>query len=206
MGLRRWAVVAWIACLPAIASAQTVEIAPVGGYRFGGGFFERVTGQEVDLDGAPSVGGVVNVRLHDALFVEALVTHQEAGVTVPQSAFGPATHWRITVDHYQAGGLQEFFDRRRTRPFLTGLLGLTRYAAAGDNEIRFTVSARRRREADARAAVRDPARRPGVRDVCRGRRPRDRVFARDLSCRLQRRYHMADRIHGRRRRRVLSAI
>jgi hypothetical protein len=134
-------VVAWIACLPAIASAQTVEIAPVVGYRFGGGFFERVTGQEVDLDGAPSVGGVVNVRLQDGLFVEALVTHQEAGVTVPQSAFGPATHWRIAVDHYQAGGLQEFFDRRRTRPFLTGLLGLTHYAAAGDNEIRFTVSA-----------------------------------------------------------------
>jgi len=141
MGLRPWLVAAWIACPPAIASAQTVEIAPVGGYRFGGGFFERVTQQEVDLDGAPSVGGVVNVRLRDGLFVEALVTHQEAGVTVPQSAFGPATRWRITVDHYQAGGLQEFFDRRRTRPFLTGLLGLTRYAADGDNEIRFTASA-----------------------------------------------------------------
>jgi hypothetical protein len=141
MGLRRWLVAVWIACLPAIASAQTVEIAPVGGYRFGGGFFERVTQQEVDLDGAPSVGGVVNVRLSDGLFVEALVTHQEAGVTVPQSAFGPATRWRITVDHYQAGGLQEFFDRRRARPFLTGLLGLTRYAADGDNEIRFTATA-----------------------------------------------------------------
>jgi hypothetical protein len=141
MGLRRWLVAVWIACLPAIASAQSVEIAPVYGYRFGGGFFERVTQQEVDLDGAPSVGGVVNVRLGDGLFVEALVTHQEAGVTVPQSAFGPATRWRITVDHYQAGGLQEFFDRRRARPFLTGLLGLTRYAADGDNEIRFTATA-----------------------------------------------------------------
>lgn len=141
MGLRRWLAVAWIAGLPAIASAQTVEISPVGGYRFGGGFFERVTEQEVDLDGAPSVGVVVNVRLRDGLFVEALVTHQEAGLTVPQSPFGPATRWRIAVDHYQAGGLQEFFDRRRTRPFLTGLLGLTRYAADGDNEFRFTASA-----------------------------------------------------------------
>jgi hypothetical protein len=141
MGLRRCLVVAWIACLSAIVTAQTVEIAPVGGYRFGGGFFERVTGQQVDLDGAPSVGVVVNVLLRDGLFVEALVTHQEAGLTVPRSAFGPATRWRIAVDHYQAGGLQEFFDRRRTRPFLTGLLGLTRYAADGDNEIRFTASA-----------------------------------------------------------------
>ncbi len=141
MGVRRWLVLAWMAGLPASAAAQTVEVAPVGGYRFGGGFFERVTGQPVDLDGAPTVGVVVNVALHDGLFVEAFVTHQKAGVTVPESASGPATDWRIIVDHFQAGGLQEFGYGRRARPFLTGLLGLTRYAAAGDNEIRFTASA-----------------------------------------------------------------
>jgi hypothetical protein len=32
-------------------------------------------------------------------------------------------------------------DHPRARPFLTGLLGLTRYAAEGDNEVRFTVGA-----------------------------------------------------------------
>lgn len=141
MTVTRWILVAALAGLPASAAAQTVEIAPVGGYRFGGGFFERVTQQTVDLDGAPAVGVVVNVPLRDGLFVEALVTHQEAGVTVPQSAFGAASRWRIAVDHFQAGGLQEFFNRRRTRPFLTGLLGLTRYAADGDYELRFTASA-----------------------------------------------------------------
>ena len=141
MNLTRWLVVAWLAGLPAPAAAQTVEIAPVGGYRFGGGFFERVTQQEVDLDGAPALGLVVNVLLHDGLFVEALVTHQEAGVDVPESAFAPSRRWRMIVEHYQAGGLQEFGTGRRARPFLTGLLGLTRYAADGDNEIRFTVGA-----------------------------------------------------------------
>lgn len=141
MRVARWLVLAWVACPPAFAAAQTVEIAPVGGYRFGGGFFERVTQQPVDLDGARAVGVVVNVPLRDGLFVEALVTHQEAGVTVPESASGPATRWRIAVDHWQGGGLQEFGRGRRARPFLTGLLGLTRYAAEGDNEIRFTASA-----------------------------------------------------------------
>ena len=134
-------IVAATAVFSVPASAQPVEIAPVGGYRFGGGFFEQVTQQQVDLDGAPVFGIVVNVPLHDGLFVEAFASHQQGSVTVPESATAPSTRWRIDVDHFQVGGLQEFFDRRRTRPFLTGLLGLTRYAADGDNEIRFTASA-----------------------------------------------------------------
>ena len=47
----------------AVASAQTFEVAPVAGYRFGGGFFELVTGHPVDLDGAPSLGLALNVPL-----------------------------------------------------------------------------------------------------------------------------------------------
>jgi hypothetical protein len=36
MSVRPWLVLVGIAGLPASAAAQTVEIAPVGGYRFGG--------------------------------------------------------------------------------------------------------------------------------------------------------------------------
>jgi hypothetical protein len=60
---------------------------------------------------------------------------------VPETPSVPATRWRIDVDHWQGGGLQEFGTNPRVRPFLTGMLGLTRYAAEGDNEIRFTVAA-----------------------------------------------------------------
>jgi hypothetical protein len=122
------------------ASAQTVEIVPFGGYRFGGDLFERVTGQQVDLDGGSVVGGALNIALHDGLWVEGLYSHQDARVDVEASPFVPAKRWRIVVDHWMAGGLQEF-GSGRARPFLTGLLGLTRYAAEGDNEIRFVVSA-----------------------------------------------------------------
>jgi hypothetical protein len=38
------------------------------------------------------------------------------------------------------GGLQEF-GGERVRPFLTGMLGLTRYAGEGDSEVRFAMSA-----------------------------------------------------------------
>jgi hypothetical protein len=44
-------------------SAQTVEFAPLAGYRFGGDLFELVTNRPVDLDGAPVVGGAVNVDM-----------------------------------------------------------------------------------------------------------------------------------------------
>ena len=129
-----------LACSALTVSAQTVEISPFAGYRVGGGFFERVTNQPVDLDGAPAIGGVVNVAMHDGLWFEGLFTHQEARVDVPAGAVASPTRWRITVDHWLAGGLQEF-GQGRARPFLTGLLGLTRYGAADDNEIRFVVGA-----------------------------------------------------------------
>ena len=136
------AIVAWLLCWPGTSHAQTIEVTPLGGYRFGGGFFERITGQPVDLDGAPAVGAVVNVMFREpGLFAEALFTHQEARLKFPGGLFAAPASWRITVDHWQGGGLQEFGTSRRVRPFLTGLLGLTHYGAEGDNEIRFTVGA-----------------------------------------------------------------
>ena len=133
-------VAAGLVCWPAVSEAQRLEVTPFVGYRFCGGFFERVTGRPVDLDGARAVGAMLNVRVADGLFVEAFVTHQAARVTVPAGPFGPPVDWRITVDHWQGGALQEFGTSPRVRPFVTGLLGLTRYAAAGDDEIRFSVS------------------------------------------------------------------
>jgi hypothetical protein len=124
----------------ATVQAQTVEVTPFGGYRFGGGFYEIVTGTSVDVDGAPSYGGLFDVRMAEDLFVEGLFTHQEATFTLP-SRFDPTrTRWRVTVDHFQVGGLREMWPGR-VRPFLTGAVGLTRYASQGDDEIRFTLSA-----------------------------------------------------------------
>ena len=120
--------------------AQEVEVTPFGGYRFGGDFFEIVTQQSVDLDGAPGLGVVLNVPLSNGLQVEALLTHQKGHLSTPSGLFAPAKRWHVTVDHYLGGALQEF-DVGPVRPFLSGLLGLTRYAAADDNEIRFTIGA-----------------------------------------------------------------
>jgi hypothetical protein len=120
--------------------AQGVEVAPFGGYRFGGDFFEIITGQPVDLDGALALGVVVDVPISSGVQFEGLFTHQHAHVVVPGSLSRRPTEWRMSVDHWQAGALQEF-RRGPMRPFLTGTLGLTRYAAEADSELRFSLSA-----------------------------------------------------------------
>ena len=139
--LARIAAAVCLLCGPAASEAQTVELSPFYGYRFGGDFFEIVSGQPVDLDGTSAVGGVVNVRLaNPGTFIEGLYTHQEARFRTPGGIFIPSAHWRITVDHYRGGGTQEYRRDRRVRPFVNGLLGLTRYAVEGDAEIRFALS------------------------------------------------------------------
>jgi hypothetical protein len=124
---------------PAV-SAQGVEVTPLVGYRFGGDFFELITRNPVDLDGARALGVVANVPLSNGLQVEGLVTHEQADILVRPAPFGPVVPLRMTVDHWLGGGLQEF-EAGPARPFLTGMLGLTRYAAETDSEMRFTLSA-----------------------------------------------------------------
>ncbi len=132
-----------VACLgghPSTAQAQGVEITPFGGYRFGGDFFEIVAGQPVDTDGAPAVGAIVDIPLGHGLQVEGLFTHQDTHVTVQTTPFGPSARWRVSVDHFQGGVLQEYAEGG-VRPFAIGTLGLTRYAGGGDSEMRFTLGA-----------------------------------------------------------------
>ena len=132
--------IAAIHAAAAQVSAQTVEIAPFVGYRFGGDFYELTTNRTVDTDGARSVGLIGNVRLTTDLFFEAFFTHQEAHVTIPSNLTQPSSRVRVTVNHFQAGGLREL-QPGRVRPFLTGTVGLTHYEAEGDDEVRFSLAA-----------------------------------------------------------------
>ena len=113
-------VVSCLAGHASILSAQGIEVSPVSGYRFG------------DRDGAQALGIVLDVPLSDGLQFEGFFTHQDARVG--------ANPLRLSIDHWQGGGLQEF-GAGRVRPFLTGTLGLTRYGADASNEFRFNVGA-----------------------------------------------------------------
>jgi hypothetical protein len=131
-------VVASGAGAPMRASGQTIEIAPVAGYRFNNDLFEFAANRPLDVDGAPVVGGTLNVDMGEGLWFEALYTHQQVSVTTPAARAAAPARVRVSVDQWLAGGTQEF-GLGRARPFLSGLLGLTRYGAEGDNELRFTI-------------------------------------------------------------------
>ena len=129
-----------LAAAVAPARAQRVEVAPFGGIRFGGGFFEATTGRPIDTDSAPAMGFVVDIPWSNGLQIEAAFSHQTADLLVPGRPFTPAARAHVTVDHWQGGGLQEY-DYGRARPFLTGVLGLTHYSTGADSEFRFTAGA-----------------------------------------------------------------
>ena len=139
--------VAVLACVTSLcgasaATAQTVEITPFVGYRVGGDFFEVAVEHAVDTDGAPSVGLLGDLRLPQlapGFTLAALFTRQQPLVEARPGPFDPPVAVRVTVDHLQFGGTQELHGGR-ARPFLTGLLGLTRYGLPHDSETRFSVS------------------------------------------------------------------
>jgi hypothetical protein len=121
-------------------SAQGVEIAPLGGYRFGGDLFELAAGDSLDADGAPALGVVLDFPLWSGFQIEGFVSRQESQVLVALRPSGSPVRRRLSVDQWQGGALQEFTDGP-VRPFLTSTFGLTRYAADYDSEVRFALSA-----------------------------------------------------------------
>ena len=128
---------------PPPAIAQQVEVSPFGGYRAGGGIAEVAAGDVVDDDGGPSLGVIVDMvfgGLSDGLKVEALFSRERADLSVRGSLFDPPVSVAIEVDQLLLGGIRDLSDGR-VRPFLAGLLGITRYAVSGDNEVRFSVGA-----------------------------------------------------------------
>ena len=185
--------------LAAPAAAQTVEVAPIAGFGFGGDLFELAANHPLDIDGAPVLGGAVSVEMDNGLWFEALVTHQQADLDLSAGPYGPPGRIRAVVNHFLAGGRQDF-GTGRARPFVTGLVGLTHYGADGDDEIRFTLGA----GGGVKVAVRGTwicGPRPRLHDVRRRRRG-GAVLGR-LHRRPERQRRLAGRVHRRRRVRLL---
>jgi len=125
---------------PSSLRAQTLEVAPFGGYRFGGDLYEVYTGTPLDIDGGPTVGGLFDVFLEPGLSVTFLYAHQQAGIQGEVRPGVGVTWPTLSVDHWHVGGTQAF-GTGKVQPLLTGTLGLTRFGSNGDSEVRFSMAA-----------------------------------------------------------------
>ncbi len=121
------------------ASAQTVEVTPAIGYRFGFPSYTFALGTVSDTDGAPSYGVAVDVKYATDRTIEGLFSRQAADVVIIDTA-GVATRVRVTIDFWHGGATQEF-GTGRVRPYLAGTLGITRYGEPGLSEVRFSLGA-----------------------------------------------------------------
>ena len=103
-----WLVAVFLLASAAPSRAQRVEVAPVGGYRFGNDLFESAVGAPVDADGAPALGFAIDVPMSSGLQFEGLFSHQRGTVDVFTDPFGRPARVDVSVDHFQVGGLQEY--------------------------------------------------------------------------------------------------
>jgi hypothetical protein len=137
------AVMALVLAGDALASAQTVEITPVVGYRFGGSFAlaGAPTGLEVKDSGA--FGVHVGVKVAEDGEIEALYARQDTRLD-SGGFFTSEPLFDVTIDTYQLGGSYLFRDENaRVRPYISLGLGVTRFVPAPadlEAETRFSAS------------------------------------------------------------------
>lgn len=134
-----WIVALQFALIPHPSGAQSLEIAPFGGYRFGGDLYEVITGTPLDIDGAPSFGATLDIFLSRGTSVSFLYSRQETRVEVGNPPGQEARRVTLAVDHWHVGGTQEFGEDV-ARPLLTASLGLTRFGNSYDSEVRFSLA------------------------------------------------------------------
>ena len=119
--------------------AQSVDVSPFLGYRFGGDLYEEITGTSLDIDGALCAGVLLDAYIDRRAALTVIYSHQEALLDVPRGD-RPPRRVRLSIDHWHVGGKHEF-DSGTVRPYVLATLGLTRYGSSVDSEMRFSLGA-----------------------------------------------------------------
>jgi hypothetical protein len=118
-----------------------VEISPFGGYRFGWSVGQVNGAPVTDDDGGVSFGVLANIPFgppQDGYKFEVLASRESAMVTARRSVLDPPFRAHVSVDQIMIGAMQELEDEP-ARPFISGLIGLTRYQTPDGTEVRFAL-------------------------------------------------------------------
>lgn len=136
---------------PSIASAQSVEITPFIGYRFGGDFETDssffLDTFDVEVEESASFGAMLDFSVTRNFQIELLFSRQESELVEGRGGglFEPNTDFilfDIDVDYYHIGTLWQWTPGQ-VRPYVVFSLGATRLSpdAAGlDDETKFSTS------------------------------------------------------------------
>ena len=132
---------AWLGVLltlgAAPAAAQTVELSPFAGYRFGEDPLSTPAGDS-DVGTGPSFGGTIDVFFEPGRSITGLVSHRDDRVTGVSPSDAPFNA-RVSLDHFLVGGTDEYL-RGRARYLLTGLVGASYLHGGGEGEWHFTIA------------------------------------------------------------------
>jgi hypothetical protein len=114
-----------------VAVAQTVEITPSVGYRWGGSIFivDPQGDLDVEFDNAMSWGTMVDVALHDNIQVEFRYSRQDTNLTRVGNLGATTDLGPLAIDSYQGGVVFVLLEpEERIRPFFAITAGATSYS------------------------------------------------------------------------------
>jgi hypothetical protein len=140
---------ALLAVAPAAARSQTVEITPLIGYRFGGGFSTAAgiepaePAVDFEVEDAASFGVHLGVRVAEDGELELLYSRQNTRLGT-DGLFTGEPLFDLALETWQLGGNYLFAEKgSRLRPYIGVGLGITRLLpepAALQDETRFSAS------------------------------------------------------------------
>jgi hypothetical protein len=122
----------WVACLAVglaqAGYAETIEVTPFYGYRFGGKFEDADSGARLDIRDSPCWGGILDIALSEVTQLEFYYSRQETELHSDEDLFAATKLFDLDVDYYQLGGTLILSDGA-WQPFVVGTLGATHLAA-----------------------------------------------------------------------------
>ena len=112
------------------------EVDALGGYRFGGGLENAVTGQDIDFDDTSTYGlsfqiGPVNSEMK----VEFMWTRQDTSMDL--HGFTGLNSVDLSIDEFQLGGIAEM-GKNRFREYVAASVGATHFATDFGDDTRFS--------------------------------------------------------------------
>jgi len=127
---------------PARASAGDLEITPIVGYTFGGGFENSANGNSLDLADTENYGVILNLKDQSKPggFYELLYSHQSTNLKGDGTVFAGAARLHIDIDTLQIGGTYGT-EGETVNPFVAAGVGVTHMSPEqGDAETWFSFS------------------------------------------------------------------